>query len=272
MEHSPALEQPLASPHFNQLQPIQSQPEEQTESSSPPGRSRLTPATPGGSRHPNHPRHHLEFPYKENVITRRAREPRPAELSYQFAPESEDEVLPPPRVGSSATLRPPERPERAQIPYGAGAPAVSTTPPQVQREEAGWTNEEIVKQDRMDKLGVLLQEVFGLAEQENVVEELPCWLLRSESASVQGVANDSVLKGYMFLTRQHICFFAHMPEPDEVRRTVCLTNLKNQAIKSGPLWKKNSRTKLHTRFWVVLRNDVLSWYENSHVNTSFEHC
>lgn len=57
----------------------------------------------------------------------------------------------------------------------------------------------------------------------------------------------------MFLTRQRICFFAHMPDID------------NDVIKSGPLWKKARRTKLSTKYWFMLRNDVLSWYENSNV-------
>ena len=60
-----------------------------------------------------------------------------------------------------------------------------------------------------------------------------------------------MLKGYIYLTRQHICFFAHMPDKD------------NLVVKTGPLSKKASRTKLNTKFWVVLKNDVLSWYEST---------
>lgn len=58
----------------------------------------------------------------------------------------------------------------------------------------------------------------------------------------------------MYLTRQHICFFA-MVAPVE-----------DEKIKSGPLWKKASRTKLSTRYWVTLRNDVLSWFESANVS------
>lgn len=62
-----------------------------------------------------------------------------------------------------------------------------------------------------------------------------------------------VLKGYMFLTRQRICFFAHIPVDE------------NTVIRSGPMWKKSSQTKLSTKSWFVLRNGVLSWFESSNV-------
>ena len=41
---------------------------------------------------------------------------------------------------------------------------------------------------------------------------------------------------------------------------------QNLIVKTGPLSKKNSRTKLYTKFWAVLRNDVLSWYESAAVS------
>lgn len=37
-------------------------------------------------------------------------------------------------------------------------------------------------------------------------------VLCSDSASLQ--ADAIVLKGYMYLTRKHICFFAHMPDKE----------------------------------------------------------
>ncbi|OCF41403.1 sterol 3-beta-glucosyltransferase [Kwoniella heveanensis CBS 569] len=101
-------------------------------------------------------------------------------------------------------------------------------------------NESEKKRLRREKLAERLMEVFGLDEREDVLEEMRCWLLRSV-----------MLKGYMYLTKQHICFFANMP------------NKENLVVKTGPLYKKASRTKLNTKFWVVLRNDVLSWYEST---------
>lgn len=41
------------------------------------------------------------------------------------------------------------------------------------------------------------------------------------------------------------------------------TDAQRKPIKSGPLWKKSKKTKLSTKFWFVLRNDVLSWYESA---------
>ncbi|WVO17804.1 hypothetical protein L204_105502 [Cryptococcus depauperatus] len=93
---------------------------------------------------------------------------------------------------------------------------------------------------RKEKLAQRMMEVFGLEDQEEVLEEMKCWLLRN-----------IMLKGYMYLTRKHICFFARIP------------NENNLLVKSGPLYKKSSRTKLSTKFWVVLKNDVLSWYEST---------
>ncbi|EIW72673.1 hypothetical protein TREMEDRAFT_41904 [Tremella mesenterica DSM 1558] len=96
------------------------------------------------------------------------------------------------------------------------------------------------KRVRKERLAERLQEVFGLEEREEVLEELRCWLLRSV-----------MLKGYMYLTPRHICFFAQMP------------NKENVVVKTGPLYKKATRTKLNSRFWVTLKNDVLSWYEST---------
>nr|XP_019014859.1 sterol 3-beta-glucosyltransferase [Kwoniella pini CBS 10737]OCF53640.1 sterol 3-beta-glucosyltransferase [Kwoniella pini CBS 10737] len=101
-------------------------------------------------------------------------------------------------------------------------------------------NENEKRRLRKEKLAERLMEVFGLDEKEEVLEEMRCWLLRSV-----------MLKGYMYLTKRHICFFANMPDKD------------NLIVKTGPLSKKNSRTKLNTKFWVILKNDVLSWYEST---------
>lgn len=39
--------------------------------------------------------------------------------------------------------------------------------------------------------------------------------------------------------------------------------MQTVVLKSGPLYKKHHRTKLSPKFWVVLRDNVLSWYDNS---------
>ncbi|KAK4684673.1 hypothetical protein P7C73_g5496, partial [Tremellales sp. Uapishka_1] len=119
------------------------------------------------------------------------------------------------------------------------------------------TNENEKRRLRREKLSQRLKQVFGLEDREEVVVELRCWLLRSVSeylvlkGSLGVLKRSPVLKGYMYLTKDHICFFAHMPDKE------------NLIVKTGPLQKKASRTKLNTKFWVVLRNDVLSWYEST---------
>ncbi|KAG8908117.1 Sterol 3-beta-glucosyltransferase [Tulasnella sp. 403] len=97
-----------------------------------------------------------------------------------------------------------------------------------------------VRLKRKVRLAEKLREVFELKEVEEVVAEMPCWLLRSV-----------LLQGYMYLTSSHLCFFAHMPSRED------------QVLKSGSLSKKTSRTKRWSKHWYVLKNDVLSWYQSS---------
>lgn len=141
-----------------------------------------SPAT--GHRHHVFPHHSLDFPYRENVISRRAREPLPTELEYQFAPEVPEAAPPPPdRVSSAATLRtlvPSESPQDASV-----VSLASTTPP-IEGSTSEAEDIELQRRARMEQLGVLLQEVFGLEEQEEVIDELPCWLLRNDSECQAG--------------------------------------------------------------------------------------
>ncbi|KAG9015195.1 Sterol 3-beta-glucosyltransferase [Tulasnella sp. JGI-2019a] len=93
---------------------------------------------------------------------------------------------------------------------------------------------------RKARLAHKLQDVFNLRQEEEVIAEMPCWLLRSV-----------LLQGYMYVTAKHLCFFAHMPARED------------QVLKSGSLSKKASRTKMWNKHWFVLKNDVLSWYSSS---------
>lgn len=93
-----------------------------------------------------------------------------------------------------------------------------------------------VKMQRRARLAEKLRDVFQLAGIQEVVAEIPCWLLRS-----------ALLQGYLYLTDTHLCFFAHMPSRED------------QTLKSGYISKK-ARTKRWVRRWFILKNDVLSWY------------
>lgn len=96
---------------------------------------------------------------------------------------------------------------------------------------------------RKARLAHKLQDVFALREVEEVIAEMPCWLLRSV-----------LLQGYMYVTTKHLCFFAHMPARED------------QVLKSSSLSKKASRTKRWNKYWFVLKNEVLSWYSSSAVS------
>ncbi|KIO23307.1 glycosyltransferase family 1 protein [Tulasnella calospora MUT 4182] len=136
---------------------------------------------------------------------------------------------------------------RLLTPEGRGSPAplvaspISGIPPKLNlpnqtRQDSLAT----VRLKRKARLAEKLREVFGLREVEEVIAEMPSWLLRSV-----------LLQGYMYLTSGHLCFFAHMPARED------------QVLKSGSLAKKASRTKRWSKHWYVLKNDVLSWYQSS---------
>ncbi|KAH7915122.1 glycosyltransferase family 1 protein [Hygrophoropsis aurantiaca] len=103
-----------------------------------------------------------------------------------------------------------------------------------------------VKVQRRTRLAQKLKEIYEINTINEVMAEMPCWLLRS-------VCKYSiyVLQGYMYLTTSHLCFFAHMP------------NREDQILKSGTLSKKANRTKRWGKHWFVLKNDALSWFQSS---------
>ncbi|KAF9081464.1 Sterol 3-beta-glucosyltransferase [Mortierella sp. AD031] len=84
-----------------------------------------------------------------------------------------------------------------------------------------------------------LQAAFGYPELEEFLGEYSCWLARSV-----------LLPGYMYLTTNHICFYANLPSNQDVIQ------------KEGFFAKKSRTTKQFTRYWFILKNDVLSYYGN----------
>ncbi|KAG0054133.1 Sterol 3-beta-glucosyltransferase [Gryganskiella cystojenkinii] len=84
-----------------------------------------------------------------------------------------------------------------------------------------------------------LQAAFGYPEVEEFIGEYSCWLARSV-----------LLPGYMYLTSNHICFYANLPSSQDVIQ------------KEGFFSKKSKTTKQFTRYWFILKNDVLSYYGN----------
>lgn len=88
-------------------------------------------------------------------------------------------------------------------------------------------------------LALRLKEIFGFEKPEAVVAEFPCWLLQSV-----------LLQGYLYLTRQHICFYAYLPKKT------------NTAAKTGYLSKRGKSNPKYRRCWFELKGDVLTYYSN----------
>ncbi|KAF8269299.1 hypothetical protein EI94DRAFT_1771268 [Lactarius quietus] len=108
-------------------------------------------------------------------------------------------------------------------------------------ERSGSTSTvKTVKLNRRARLAEKLADVFEINGLNEVVAEMPCWLMRSV-----------LLQGYMYLTNSYLCFFAHMPSRED------------QVLKSGSLHKKAQRTKRWIKRWFILKNDALSWYQSS---------
>ncbi|KAF1361902.1 sterol 3-beta-glucosyltransferase [Lizonia empirigonia] len=82
-----------------------------------------------------------------------------------------------------------------------------------------------------------LHQIYDFDEVEEVISEYPCWLLQS-----------ILLQGYMYITQNHICFYAYIPKKH------------HDVSKTGYLFKRG-RSK-YNRYWFILRGDVLSYYTN----------
>ncbi|KAG0231105.1 Sterol 3-beta-glucosyltransferase, partial [Mortierella sp. GBA43] len=90
-----------------------------------------------------------------------------------------------------------------------------------------------------DTVAKKLQEAFGYSKEERLIEEYACWMARSV-----------LLPGYMYLTTNHICFYANLPSSHDVVQ------------KDGYFSKKSNTTLSFSRYWFVLKNDVLSYYKD----------
>lgn len=84
-----------------------------------------------------------------------------------------------------------------------------------------------------------LKEIFEFGQVEEVIDEYPCWLLQSV-----------LLQGYLYITRNHICFYAYLPKK------------ANEVVKSGYLSKSGKRNPKYNRYWFRLKGDVLAYYRD----------
>ncbi|KAF9952584.1 Sterol 3-beta-glucosyltransferase, partial [Mortierella alpina] len=88
-----------------------------------------------------------------------------------------------------------------------------------------------------EKVASKLQSAFGYSDDEALVGEYSCWYVRSV-----------LLPGYMYLTSNHVCFYANLPTSHDVVQ------------KEGYFSKESKTTKTFSRYWFILKNDVLSYY------------
>ncbi|KAL1310862.1 hypothetical protein AAFC00_001094 [Neodothiora populina] len=84
-----------------------------------------------------------------------------------------------------------------------------------------------------------LKDIFDFENAEEVIAEYKCWYLQSV-----------LLEGYMYITQNHISFYAYLPKKGNV------------VIKSGHLSKRGRHNPQYRRYWFVLKGDVLSYYQN----------
>ncbi|KAF8955111.1 Sterol 3-beta-glucosyltransferase [Entomortierella lignicola] len=89
----------------------------------------------------------------------------------------------------------------------------------------------------LDAIANQVQETFGYSSAEELLGEYSCWLLCS-----------LLLPGYMYLTTNHVCFYANLPSNTDVIQM------------EGFFSKKSRKTKTFSKYWFILKNDALSCY------------
>ncbi|PVH87910.1 glycosyltransferase family 1 protein [Cadophora sp. DSE1049] len=97
----------------------------------------------------------------------------------------------------------------------------------------------VAEEQTSSSLAKQLMDIFEFETAEDVIEEYPCWLLKSV-----------LLQGYMYITTKHICFYAYLPKKS------------NEVVKSGYLSKSGRRNPKYNRYWFRLKDDVLSYYSD----------
>lgn len=124
----------------------------------------------------------------------------------------------------------------------SGASPSSPSPPQsivvdLSAEQYDTMDDE---ESRRAILAQKLQEVFKLPSAEAVLAEYPSWLFRS-----------ILLQGFLYLTERHLCFYAY------------LRGKEGQVIRSGTMYRRFPKSIMQSKYWFILKDDVLSWYSSS---------
>lgn len=116
----------------------------------------------------------------------------------------------------------------------------STTSQGARKSREGTPTEGHRKSRTANSLPQALADIFQLDEPEEVIAEYPCWYLQSV-----------LLQGYMYITQQHLCFYAYLQKKGNV------------LVKSGHLSKQGKRNPRYRRHFFQLKGDVLSYYASA---------
>lgn len=92
----------------------------------------------------------------------------------------------------------------------------------------------------MQDLATQVRKVFDLPAEERLDGHYPAWLLKSV-----------MLQGQLYTTSQNLCFYAYIPRRDDI------------TIKSGFLIKKSRTGPRYHRHWFILKNNILSYYDDA---------
>ncbi|KAL8681283.1 MAG: hypothetical protein Q9186_002594 [Xanthomendoza sp. 1 TL-2023] len=80
-----------------------------------------------------------------------------------------------------------------------------------------------------------LMEIFGFHSPEEVIS---------------GSSSSAKVPGYLYITKAHVCFYAYLPKKSNV------------IAKSGYLAKRGRQNPKFSRYWFILKGDVLSYFTN----------
>ncbi|KAI7134575.1 glycosyltransferase family 1 protein, partial [Hortaea werneckii] len=157
----------------------------------------------------------------------------------QFLPPREPQIEAPERPKSATGIRSDAPMLDRKLKAKAKADLDSSTVSSSRNDSDRERNSSSVKQRAVD-LPSALAEIFQFDEAEEIIAEYACWYLQSV-----------LLQGYMYITRNHVCFYAYMPKRGST------------VVKSGHLGKQGKRNPRYRRYWCQLKGDTLYYFADA---------
>ncbi|KAK5169131.1 Sterol 3-beta-glucosyltransferase [Saxophila tyrrhenica] len=162
-------------------------------------------------------------------------------------PMSQSQLLPPKGTASEEADRPatairhdaPIMDQKLQAAARARADFDSSAPSSAKTSREGTPTASMIRKKAPVALPEALADIFQFDVPEEVIAEYSCWYLQSV-----------LLQGYMYITQQHVCFYAYLQK-------------KGNVVKSGHLSKQGKRNPRFRRYWFTLKGDVLSYYASA---------